>query len=431
MFAKLLIAAKIKYVKCLFYLSSLFTQSIFIIVKVIKKIIILYSLFFLFISCQSTNNEDSNIHSIVELDQLPSNFKRSTSNINNFSPSGQRPCGPLQNSAVVLMYHKFDEPYPSTSVTIEQFIQQMEFFKTNGYTVVPLDKVVSAAKGHIAFGEKWIAITIDDAYKSFLKAKPILETYQYPYTIFVNTEAVDKQFKSSMTWKDLKSIVQSGLGELASHSHTHNHLVQDVSSEQRQRDILFSVERIYQNTSIMPRFFSYPFGEVSSNLIKEVKSMNQVMAQPFHFTAAFSTQSGPVGCSSDIFTLPRFAINEKYGVVNDQFKIKMNSRHLPVYDYHPKNKSVCVEQKVDKIYFSTSQDINIDNMRCYASRGNKASVHISNGLVTVSLEKPLGFGLSNPKDIRERLNCTVYYKGRYFWYGREFTILKNSNECSN
>ncbi|MDE0118752.1 MAG: polysaccharide deacetylase family protein [Bdellovibrionales bacterium] len=329
------------------------------------------------------------------------------------------------------MYHKFDEPYKSTSVTMEQFIEQMEFFKNNGYKVVSLSKIVSAVKGHIPFGEKWIAITIDDAYKSFLKAKPILETYQYPYTMFVNTQAVDENYKSSMSWDDLKAIVQSGLGELAAHSHTHGHLVQDMNSEQRTRDILVSVERIFQNTSTMPRFFSYPFGEVSNNLIEEVKNMNQVLlGKPFYFEAAFSTQSGPVGCSSNLFSLPRFAINEKYGLIDDLFKIKVNSLHLPIYDYHPKNKAICVEQQINKVYFSTDPSIDLRNMRCYASRGNLASVDISDGLVTVSLEKPLGHGLSNPNDIRERLNCTAYYKGRYIWYGREFTILKNSPECS-
>lgn len=328
------------------------------------------------------------------------------------------------------MYHKFDEPYKSTSVTVEQFMQQMEFFKKNGYTVVPLNTVVSAVKGQIPFGNKWVAITIDDAYKSFLKVKPILEEYQYPYTIFVNTEAVDNNYHSSMNWEDLKTIVQSGLGELAAHSHTHSHLVQDMNTEQRQKDILFSVERIYESVSIMPRFFSYPFGEVSDKLIAEIQNMNQVSGRAFHFFAAFSTQSGPIGCSSNLFALPRFAINEKYGVIDDLFRIKLNSRHLPVYDYHPKNKAVCIEEQVDKVYFSTDPNINLNDMRCYASRGNTAEVNVSNGLVTVSLANPLGFGLSNPNDIRERLNCTARYKGRYFWYGREFTILKNSPDCT-
>ena len=335
----------------------------------------------------------------TKINQIPSSFKRSV----NYTPSSsQRPCNLKQGSAVVLMYHKFDEPYKSTSVRMEQFIEQMEFFKNNGYEVVSLSKIVSAVKGDIPFGEKWVAITIDDAYRSFLKAKPILETYQYPYTIFVNTQAVDENYKSSMNWDELRAIVQSGLGELAAHSHTHGHLVQDMTSEQRTRDILVSVELIFQNTSIMPKFFSYPFGEVSNNLIEEIKSMNPVILnKPFHFEAAFSTQSGPVGCSSDLFTLPRFAINEKYGVVDELFKIKINSAHLPIYDYHPKNKAICVEQQVNRVYFSTDSQIDLKNMRCYASRGNSANVNISNGLVTVELEKPLGHGLSNPNDIRK------------------------------
>ena len=388
----------------------------------VKHIIILF-FFIFFSSCQSAVRQSESSSSEPPL-FLKRKIDNSTSSVQ------QKPCDLNTGSAVVLMYHKFDEPYKSTSVSIEQFEQHVEFFKNNGYTVVPLSKVVSAVKGHIPFGEKWVAITIDDAYKSFLKAKPILETYQYPYTIFVNTEAVDKNYPSSMTWKDLKMIVQSGLGELAAHSHTHGHLVQDMNTTQRTRDVLFSVQRLYESTSIIPRFFSYPFGEVSNNLIAEIKSMNQVSGRAFHFSAGFATQSGPVGCSSDLFALPRFAINEKYGVVNDLFKIKLTSRHLPIYDYYPKNRAICVEEKVSKVYFSTDPSIDLSDMRCYVSRGNTAEVSISGGLVTISLEKPLGFGLSNPNDIRERLNCTAFYKGRYFWQGWEFTILKNSPDCS-
>ena len=363
---------------------------------------------------------------------LPTGFKRNINQSSSFVATSSRPCDLTRGSAVVIMYHKFNEPYESTSVTVDQFKEHLRFFKDNGYKVVTLGKIVSAIKGNIPFGEKWVAITIDDAYKSFLLAQPILEQYEYPYTIFVNTEAVDNKYPSSMTWEDLKNIVRSGLGELAAHSHTHGHLVQDMGTEQRQNDILFSVERIYKNTSIMPRFFSYPFGEVSNRLIQELKTSSQILGRSFSFSAAFSTQSGPAGCSSDLFTIPRFAINKKYGVVDSQFEIKMNSRHLPVYDYHPKNKAVCVEQNIKDIYFSTLKDIDLRNIRCYASRGNKAQVIVSeDGLVRVSLNRPLGFGLSNPYDIRERVNCTAHYKGRYFWYGREFTILKNSPECSN
>ena len=339
-------------------------------------------------------------------------------------------CGFSPSSAVILMYHKFDEPDESTSISVDTFTKQMAFFKEEGYQVVSLRDMVAGLKNQAIPSEsRWIALTIDDAYKSFLKVKPVLEQYQYPYTVFVNTEAVDKGYPSAMTWEDLKEIASSPQGDLSSHSHTHKHLL-NMKSEQRKQDILRSIELIQKHTSAEPEFFSYPFGEVSQALIEDVKSINQAGDRPFRFLAGFSTQSGPVGCSSNLFSLPRFAMNEKYGQIDDSLRVKLNSLHLPIYDYYPKNNAVCVEDTIDKIYFSTSLDIDLKNMSCYPNRGNASAVAISKGLVTVSLGNPLGFGLENPVDVRERVNCTAYYKERYFWYGREFTILKDSKECS-
>ena len=198
-----------------------------------------------------------------------------------------RNCDLSQGSAVVLMYHKFDEPYESTSINVDTFIQQMEFFKEEGYQVVSLRDLVSALKdGAIPRDGKWIALTIDDAYKSFLKVQPILEQYQYPYTIFVNTEAVEKGYPSSMTWEDLKGIAQSEIGDLSAHSHTHSHLL-NLNSEQRKKDILRSVELIQQNTSAKVEFFSYPFGEVSQALMEDIQSMDQAGGRAFRFVASF------------------------------------------------------------------------------------------------------------------------------------------------
>ena len=382
---------------------------------------------FLFLACQSSNTlsgSDGKRH------RRPSATQAPPATSPPMSSKGDKTCDLSTGSAVVLMYHRFDEPYESTSISVDTFTQQMEFFKTEGYQVVSLRDLVSALKDNaLPKEDKWLALTIDDAYKSFLKVKPILEQYQYPYTIFVNTEAVEQGYDSSMTWADLKDIAQSEWGDLAAHSHTHGHLV-SMGSDQRKQDILLSVELIQKNTPAEPEFFSYPFGEVSQALIEDIQSIDQVGGQPFQFLAGFSTQSGPVGCSSDLFSLPRFAMNDNYGQVNALLKVKLNSLHLPIYDYHPKNQAVCVEEKIDKMYFSTSPDIDLKNIRCYPNRGNQATQDISKGLVTVSLQKTLGFGLENPVDVRERVNCTAYYKGRYFWYGREFTILENSKECS-
>ena len=381
---------------------------------------------FVLLACQSPNlnshsNNKSPPLSQADLDKVPPDPAPPKKQSKN--------CDLKFGSAVVLMYHRFDESYDSTSISMGTFVQQMEFFKTEGYRVVSLKELISALENRsLPLHGKWVALTIDDAYKSFLKAQPVLETYQYPYTIFVNTEAVDKQYSSAMTWEDLKQIADSKWGTLSAHSHTHGHLL-TMTPEQRKKDILLSVELIHKNTGILPEFFSYPFGEVSHALREEIKGLH--WGGQALFLAGFATQSGPIGCSSNMFSLPRFAMNEKYGKVDDLFKIKINSRPLPIYDYHPKNKALCLKEKRDKIYFSTLPDIDLSRMQCYSNRGHSLSVSAGKGMVTVSLNRPLGFGVTNPVEVRERINCTVGDKqGRYFWYGREFALLKDSAECS-
>ena len=419
-----------------------------------KKLLIL-TLFitgFIFInSCKSTS-EPETLSSYKSLSmstqrqitsegskQLVTVQKANAHSIQTFTNKKSR-CALYSGSAAVLMYHRFDEEYDSTSIELEKFSQQMQFFKNQGYSVVPISTIISAMTGSIPFGEKWIAITIDDAYKSFLKAKRILEKFNYPYTIFVSTEAIDREHSDYMNWNDLKQIAESHLGELAAHTHTHAYLVRDLTTQQRRKEIMLSVKKIYENTRVLPRFFSYPYGETSKNLINEVKNIQEIIdGENFYFLAAFSTQSGPVGCSSDLFSLPRFAMNERYGVINDLFRIKINSLHLPVYDVFPENKSVCVSESTDELRFSTadfglseSTNIDLQNLRCYGNRGNSVTVQLSDDIVKLQLEHPLGVGLKNTADVRERVNCTLHdgTTNRFFWYGQEFTILDNSSECT-
>ena len=407
---------------------------------------------FIFInSCKSTSETDAlskhNSSPMSTQRQISSEETNSLVTVQNANANSiqtftnKKPgCALYSGSATVLMYHRFDEEYESTSIELEKFNQQMQFFKEQGYSIVPISTIISAVTGSIPFGEKWIAITIDDAYKSFLKAKRILEKFNYPYTIFVNTKAVDQGHSNYMSWNDLKQITESNLGELAAHTHTHAYLVRDLTTQERRKEIMLSVKKIYENTGILPRFFSYPYGETSKNLINEVKNLQEIIAgEKFYFLAAFSTQSGPVGCSSDLFSLPRFAMNERYGVINDLFKIKISSLHLPVYDVFPENKSVCVSESIDELHFSTadfsvseSAGIDLQNLSCYGNRGNSVTVHISDNTVKLKLKNALGAGLENTADVRERVNCTLHdgTTNRFFWYGQEFTLLDHSSECT-
>ncbi len=342
-------------------------------------------------------------------------------------------CTLNSGSAAILAYHQFNETDEPTSITIEQFNQQLRFFKNHGYSIVPISTIISAINGSIPFGTKWIAITIDGVHKSFLKVKPLLEQFNYPYTIFINTGKVDQKNTNSMSWNKLKQIAESNLGELASQGHTGSHLVRDFTSQERQEDILLSVKKIYKNTGELPRFFSYPYGETSENLINEVTNIQEVIDEEnFYFLAAVSTQSGPVGCSSNLFSLPRFVMNDKHGVINDSFKTKINSRHLPIYDISPRNKAACLSKSINTLQFSTPANIDLHNLNCYTGGDNRVTVQVSRDKVKLKLKNALGAGVKNTRGMKEQINCTLKDRAtnQLFWYGQEFTILDHSKECS-
>ena len=342
-------------------------------------------------------------------------------------------CTLNSGSAAILAYHQFDEADETTSITIEKFNQHLRFFKNQGYSVVPISMIISAINGSIPFEKKWIAITIDDADKSFLKVKPLLEQFNYPYTISINTEMVEQKHTNSMSWDDLKQIAESNLGELASQGHAQSSLVRDLTPQERQADILLSVKKIYEHTEILPRFFSYPYGETSENFINEVTNIQEIIDEEnFYFLAAVSNQPGPVGCSSDLFSLPRFTMNDKQGVINDLFKTKINSLHLPVYDVSPRNKAVCLSESTNTLYFSTPANIDLQNLNCYTDRGNSVTVQVSKDKVKLRLKNALGAGIQDTKDMKEQMNCTLQDKttNQLFWYGQEFTLLDHSKECS-
>ena len=64
------------------------------------------------------------------------------------------------------------------------------------------------------------------------------------------------------------------------------------------------------------RFFSYPFGEYSLEFKKIIKDLG--------FKYAFGQHSGVIDETKDLWELPRFPINEKYGEI-ERFKTLMKT----------------------------------------------------------------------------------------------------------
>lgn len=335
---------------------------------------------------------------------------------------GSVECPTPRNGVIVLMYHRFNEKYPSTSVTEDMLQEHIRFFKREGFRFMSLSELVDNLIHRLPLPERAVAFTLDDAYRSAYEvAHPVLEKEKVPYTIFVNTEGIDRGFSSYMTWNQLRELSHSPLVSLEAHGHTHAYMIRDMKSTEREEDIKQSVLRIYRETGQLPRFFSYPFGETGKEFIREVRNYSwNIDGNDFRFKAAFATQSGPVGCYSDLFALPRFALNMRYGKLGQSLTHKMKSRPLPVKSFLPENYVFCESDKQKTFVLTVPEDYSLERLQCFSTNGD-SRVEAVNNKAQIILDSPLkSSGLS-----RERINCTLPTgRGDFFWLGKEFSVLK-------
>lgn len=114
---------------------------------------------------------------------------------------------PFRSQVVILMYHRVFEPTIDVwdlSVSPENFDQQMAVLSKN-YQVLSLSEF---EKKHAAgvMPKRAVVVTFDDGYlDNLLNAKPILEKYKIPATIFITTELIGQN--REYWWDELEQLV--------------------------------------------------------------------------------------------------------------------------------------------------------------------------------------------------------------------------------
>lgn len=202
------------------------------------------------------------------------------------------------------IYHRFDEDrYPSTNISSAVFKQQLDYIQEHDIKVLALPEIVDRLHSGKALPKRATALSVDDAYRSFYAvAMPLLRQYQYPVTLFVNTDAVGR--RGYLGWAELRELVDQGV-EIGNHTASHAYLVEMAAGESieqwRQRlraDITRAQQALQQNLGIKATLFAYPYGEYSQEVVALIEEMG--------FTAAFAQQSGVIYSGHNLYSLPRF-----------------------------------------------------------------------------------------------------------------------------
>ncbi len=120
-------------------------------------------------------------------------------------------------------------------VSVPELKEHFDWLKNNGYTVVSVNDILKAKANNTPLPPKSVLLSFDDGYRSFYEiAYPMLKSYGYTAFLSLETgwletpanEPVnyggDAQLPRSMflDWDQIKEMADSGIVELASHSHS-------------------------------------------------------------------------------------------------------------------------------------------------------------------------------------------------------------------
>ncbi|MCW8109000.1 polysaccharide deacetylase family protein [Alteromonas ponticola] len=318
------------------------------------------------------------------------------------------------DNAVILLYHHVSNETPkSTSISPELFAEHMAYLDKH-HQVVSLQEAINKLKRKEPLPDKTVVITFDDGYANILEnGHPILKRYNFPYTIFINPDAIGSQ-KNQLTWQQVIAMQKEGV-TFANHTLDHSHLLNRQQGENDDdwlarvwRNIEQAEKAIKDKTGQSFRYLAYPFGEYNQSLAVKLADEGYT---------GFAQYSGAISSSSDFTTLPRFPAAGNYARL-ETLKTKLNSLAMPVKSSSisdPEIKGAKLKENI-KVTVN-SEDVVLNQLNCFF-QGQAIEREIKHHTFAYTVKEPLPVG-------RSRVNCTApskQYKGRYYWYSQPFFV---------
>jgi len=314
----------------------------------------------------------------------------------------------IKNSAVVFMYHKFGvSKYPSTSVSIEQFNSHLNELSKEKYSIKSIEFIIDTIINDGELQNNTIGISIDDADKSFYEIGwPEFKKLGIPVTLFVNTSTIHDNNKNYLNWDQIRELRDQGVS-IGAHSHSHYHM-SDLSIDEVRNEIEISNNIFLKELGNIPSLFAFPYGEANERIMSLLKE--------YKYKVAFGQHSGVINETSNLYYLPRFSLNERYGEI-DRVKFAANAKGLGVYDFIPSNPTI--EENPPYIGFSLLDEKLVPSIDCFVfdSKGQvDKELFKFNERIEIRLKRKLTKG-------RSRMNCTA--KGNdnnWRWFGHQFYL---------
>ena len=223
----------------------------------------------------------------------------------------------------VLCYHDVQDDMRKATpgvltISTAALINQFAWLREHGYQVISLEQLLAARAGRQALPPKAVLLSFDDGYVStHERVLPLLKLFNYHAVVALVGAWMDAPSGSTvnygnksvprerfMSWAQVRKLRDSGLVELASHSHDLHHGVlanpqgnrlpaassriynkhrsryeNDVEYLKRLRDDLSaSVESLRKNTGATPRVMVWPYGAYNRETVNIARSLGMEVA---------------------------------------------------------------------------------------------------------------------------------------------------------
>ena len=319
----------------------------------------------------------------------------------------------------ILLYHHISSTMPrSTSLSADEFEGHLEYLKQNNYNVIDLAWAIDSVQQGKPLPKNAIVITFDDAWRDiYLQGFPLLKQYNYPFTVFVNTDPVDQNNRHTMTWDMLRDLKQQGV-TLANHTRDHDYLVRKPIYDEAWLtaaldNIDYAQQRLTDELGPVPKWLAYPFGEYNNRLKLALKARGYI---------AFGQQSGGVAKFSDWQALPRFPAAGAYSNLKT-LKTKLASQPFPAKYAAFNNPVVRLDQAEPsqpllEVDLTQAQKLGVrQQLSCFIAGQRQMPQWQSQMKFTVQSKKPLGKG-------RNRYNCTapIWGQQNYYWLSHQWLM---------
>jgi len=211
----------------------------------------------------------------------------------------------------ILLYHRFGPTRADDmTVTTAVFANHLRYLQENGYTVIPLRRLIDRYRGTGApIPPKAVVIVADDAHRSvYSEMLPLVKQYKVPVTLFTYPSAISNA-RYAMTWAQLRELKATGLFDIQSHTYWQPNFKQEKRKlSATEYDKLVSMQlskskaRLEKELGGTVDLLAWPFGIYDEELLQKAVAAGYV--------ATFSIERRPATPGEALIKLPRFLMQD-------------------------------------------------------------------------------------------------------------------------